>query len=272
MKGIILVPHQGWADFFSMNGIINYHCEEYDEVIVLVLDESRRIFVSEMFKFEQKIKVQIAPLTTFCFETEETDVYTHMSHSKPPEGSLNNYRKIDFSKFDSSFERKGLGAFSKYSEWSKFRDESGLSFSHAFYAYHNIPMERRVSSFKITRNYAVEERNYELFVEKIKTRDYIIIHEDVSRGLLVDRNNIENKELRIHNLNQTSVVMIDQILIILNAKEVHLIESSYSVMLYFLSLTDENFKSKKIYLNIKNRGDRDLRIYHNPTPEKWIFS
>jgi hypothetical protein len=61
--------------------------------------------------------------------------------------------------------------------------------------------------------------------------------------------------------------MIDQIKILENAKEIHFIDSSYSVMIYFLSLTNEKIKNIPKYFHYYVR--KNSMIYENPTPNNW---
>lgn len=76
----------------------------------------------------------------------------------------------------------------------------------------------------------------------------------------------------LYNLNKKSNNIIDQIKILENCEEIHLIDSSYSVLIYFLSFKNELLKSKKIFLHRKAViGFRDLLIYVNPKPDNWVF-
>jgi len=65
--------------------------------------------------------------------------------------------------------------------------------------------------------------------------------------------------------------MIDQIKILENSEEIHLIDSNYSVLIYFLCFNNDILKNKKIYLHTYTRSDRDILIYKNPIPNNWIF-
>jgi hypothetical protein len=55
MKKATLVHHQGFGDLITNNPICNYYSEQYDELIIFVLDESRKKVVSEMYKHKKNI-------------------------------------------------------------------------------------------------------------------------------------------------------------------------------------------------------------------------
>jgi hypothetical protein len=68
-----------------------------------------------------------------------------------------------------------------------------------------------------------------------------------------------------------SKIFIDQIKILENAEEIHLIDSSYSVMLYFLSFQNEKIKNIPKFLHSYSRNNRNINIYKDPQPENWII-
>jgi hypothetical protein len=65
--------------------------------------------------------------------------------------------------------------------------------------------------------------------------------------------------------------MIDQIALLENAKEIHFIDSNYSVMIYYLSFKNEKIANIPKFLHTYARSGRDNGIYCNPTPNNWYF-
>ena len=61
----------------------------------------------------------------------------------------------------------------------------------------------------------------------------------------------------------------DQIKILENAKEIHFIDSSYSVLIYFLSLTNEKIKQIPKYFHYYANQREGYTIYENPIPKNW---
>jgi len=71
-------------------------------------------------------------------------------------------------------------------------------------------------------------------------------------------------------LNGVSDMMLDQITILENAKEIHFIDSSYSVLIYFLSFHNEKIRNIPKYLHKYAMHGRDMGIYENKKPDNWI--
>jgi hypothetical protein len=65
--------------------------------------------------------------------------------------------------------------------------------------------------------------------------------------------------------------MVDLIKIIENSKEIHLIDSSYSVLIYLLSFSNKKIAAIPKYLHTLNRTERDIGIYANPCAQNWFL-
>ena len=103
---------------------------------------------------------------------------------------------------------------------------------------------------------------------KLNLSEYIVLHDDKNRNKVINK---EISDLKIYELNGSSDVFIDQIKILENAKEIHFIDSSWSVLIYFLSFHNEKIKLIPKFLHCYLHNDRDLEIYKNPIPENWNF-
>jgi hypothetical protein len=109
-------------------------------------------------------------------------------------------------------------------------------FDEGFYEQHNIPFEKRWSSFHLQRD---EQREDNFFKKFNIDCDYAFIHEDEKRGMLVTKNLDPSLRLIKADKSLTSNIF-DYLKIIENAKEIHCIPSS------FLFLIDSfNFKGEK---------------------------
>lgn len=102
-------------------------------------------------------------------------------------------------------------------------------------------------------------------------KDYVIIHEDNKRKLRIDKSKINRKNLIIINLNNISKIFVDYIKVIKFAKEIHLIDSSWSVLVYLLSCNKHI--TTPVYLNESSaiKNGRDVGIYKNPIPDNWFY-
>jgi hypothetical protein len=112
------------------------------------------------------------------------------------------------------------------------------SFEKSFYHSMNINYNNKWDKFYVPRN---KESELDLFNKfNIKENEYIFIHEDKSRGQIIDRSKIENKNLTIVEVNPSITSNIfNWRYIIENAAEVHCIESCF---MYFTDLIETNGK------------------------------
>ena len=272
MKATIIV-HQGWADLFSNNGLINYYCEFFQELIVFVTCQNRKTLMTDIFKNNDKVKIKIPKIhheyngIDSCLEC--------MCLGNPYYCPRINNKKciyIDYT-FYKDFENIKVGSFNHYNNWEQFRYNNylnNISFSHCFYLYNNIDISNRINKFQVSRNPIKEQQNYDNLIKDIGDK-YIVTHEDEERNLTIKQQIYNPNNLPIYNLDKKSINMIDQILIIQNSQEIHLIDSSYSVFIYFLYFLNNEFKEIPTYLYKLNRTDRDTLIYTNPTHPSWIF-
>ena len=265
MKRSTLIHHQGFGDLMTNNPICNYYSEIYDELIIFVLDESRKNVVSEMYKHKKNIKCVIPKFINE--NTYNSSCIICMAYGYPcrTESIYNGHKYIDYSEW-SDYDNIKIGCFKEdYKKWETYlykNIDNNISFSHSFYLYENLSLDVRNNLFSVHRD---NEKELEKF-NKISEKEYIVLHDDIDRGLVIDMS-ILPQNCYIHQLNGSSNNMIDQIKILENAKEIHFIDSIYYVMIYFLSLTNEKIKNIPKYFHYYVR--KNSMIYENPTPNNW---
>jgi hypothetical protein len=280
MENCTIIIHQGYGDLFNSIGIINYYSNIYNSVTVLLIDNTRCIILNEIFRNKNNIKCIIPIYLNDSFlskessESSETCITCVCEYNKlycPRVGRLSKCKIIDYSKYTGDIIK--IGGFNNYNKWSNGLSQY-YSFAHAFYGYQKLDQNIRFNFFKLYNNKDTENNTYETFINKYG-KDYILIHEDIDRNILIDRNKIDKNKIKknipIINLNNISIYFVDYTKIILNSSEIHLIDSSWSVFIYLLSHT--MCKNIPIYINetdTKRRG-RTTNIYKNPTFNNWIF-
>lgn len=264
-KKATLIHHQGFGDLFTSNPIINYYSKFYDEIIVFVSDINRKKIVDHMFFDSKNVKCEIPKTIKYnLYNSSCLNCMTPGSPDKCPRDWGRRCEYIDYS-FYNDYENIKIGCFNNYEIWEKFLNDNlvkKVSFSHSFYLFQNIDLSIRESMFTTYRDFEVEKKKY----YDLNQKNYLIIHDDPIRNLRINLNN--EKNLFVYQLNGSSDVMIDQIKILENAKEIHMIDSSYSVMVYFLSLINEKISKIPKFL-YKDSRTRDFLIYENPTPKNW---
>ena len=93
-------------------------------------------------------------------------------------------------------------------------------------------------------------------------------HEDAQRNIFLKQDRL-SKNIPYYNLDKKSNLLTDQIKILESSKEIHFIDSSYSVLIYYLSFHNDKIKKIPKFLHSSSRVNRDTNIYQNPTPENW---
>ncbi len=119
-----------------------------------------------------------------------------------------------------------------------FLKSDSIKFDSNFYQQADIDFNRRWEDFKIIRNHAQEKLVYNEIVRNNK--DYIFLHEDVSRGFLIDRKLIKSNLPIVQPKIDAKFNFFDYLYIIENASEIHCIESSFCALIESI-----NVKTKK---------------------------
>jgi hypothetical protein len=262
-----IIIHQGIGDLFNSIGIINYYTTKYDKVYVLVINKLNKDIIDNIF-FEINNKVKaIIPDFTYINKSNETCIICMTNGCKTicPRERIQKCKYIKYNHYENIIK---IGSFKNYIEWENFKNKS-FSFADAFYLYANLEPNIRFTNFKIFNNKKIETDVYNEFVKKYGLK-YILIHEDQERNRLIRRNKISDNNLPIINLNKISLLFVDYIKIIENAQEIHLIDSSWSVLIYLLSYNNLN---AKVFLNESDAKliNRDINIYKNPVFNNWTF-
>ena len=276
MRKSVIIGHQGYGDLFSLNAIYNFYSKKYSECIIFAKDADIKIVFEATLHHRKNIKIEIPILIDWFIESNETCIYCHQNGSLicPRQGDQI-CKIIDYDFYlIRNYDVIKIGAFNNYLEWSNFlKQERSVfsSFSHCFYKYQNLDPNIRLDSFLLSRNTEAECFQYDNLKVTNKSSKFIVVHDDVKRNLKISfllkfwKYFFINK----YRLNGVSQNMIDQIKILENAEEIHFIDSSYSVMIYFLSFQNERIKQIPKFLHTLNRTERDINIYLNPTPSNW---
>jgi hypothetical protein len=141
-----------------------------------------------------------------------------------------------------NYDNYKLNAFDDYYKWEKYYK---TNFLLSFYTYYNLTFKDCINNMNIK------------FIDKSYDNncDYIVKHSDPSRRLNINL----NTNLKIIELNNLSKNMIDTVNLINHAKEIHVIDSNYSVMIMLLQKKYNLFNNIPIFLY--NYPGRDNNIY-----------
>lgn len=268
MDCFILI-HQGYADLFNSIGLINYFSEKYKNIFVFVQDISRKNILDEIFYNKNEVKILIPNFVDFGKSNQPNTCLNCMVDGNYicPRDTSKKCIYINFNEYNGDIIK--IGSFNNFSKWIDFLKQQ-KSFAHAFYTYQGINEEIRLNKFLLYNDENKINDSYNKFIEKYGS-DYVLIHEDNERNFNINRNKIINNNLPIINLNLITNIFVDYLLILKNSKEIHLIDSSWSVLIYLLS--KDYLKNIPIYLNesLSKSLGRDTGIYKNKTFDNWIF-
>tara|TARA_S200000501_G_scaffold367626_1_gene404214 strand:- start:19 stop:678 length:660 start_codon:yes stop_codon:yes gene_type:complete len=129
-----------------------------------------------------------------------------------------------------------------------------------FYKQFGLPYKYRYEKTFWKRDLKNEKKLLKKLVGNEKK--FIFVHDDIKRGLIINTNKLKKKFKIIRN--DYNNLIFDYGLILENAHELHLIESSFRQLIETL-----NIKSKKLYLYKDNRHDYSMSLYNNKL-KKWI--
>jgi hypothetical protein len=130
-------------------------------------------------------------------------------------------------------------------------------FDDSFYLQNNLPFTDRWEKFKVIRDL---EKEMELFSKfNVKENEYVFIHDDSSRGFIIDEKNVVNKNLKIIRpvAGYTNNVF-DYCYLMQNSLESHFIDSSFRLIFDSLKLRNTNLF---YHLRLMNGTIKDVNTY-----------
>lgn len=199
--------HQGWTDIINCLPLINYHSKKYDRLDVIIRKDSRDLIDFYLRQFNN-----VNPL---YLDKETLD-----------EGNF----QIQMGRNDTILFFGVHDRFRTDTHKNSFVKNRDLFFTEGFYSSYNIPYEERVNSFNVLRNHKLEDEVYKKVIGDYDG-EYILVHEDVERGLSLGT---DDKDIKVIKLNGVSDVFFDYIKVLENAKSIHLIDSVWAAICYLL--------------------------------------
>lgn len=113
------------------------------------------------------------------------------------------------------------------------------SFDEVFYLQNNVPLINRWLNFKVDRDYESEMGLFSKY--NVKEGEYVFIHDDNSRGFIVDEDLIINKNLPIiRPIVGLTNNAFDYCYLMKNSLESHFIDSSFRLIFDSLKLRNTN--------------------------------
>lgn len=240
-KKIYIYNHQGLGDHIHCNGLVRFIIEKNpNSKIYIFVRENILKMVKFMYRDEDKIKIVMIPK-----KIKEENQYVE---------------DLIYKKKDIIFYKVGF----EYIQKNHKNINVSETADSLFYRQLKIPYKKRFQKTYWKRDLNKERRVYNKLIEK---KPYVFIHDDASRGFFIPDKLINSKFDIIRNDKSNSI--FDYGLILENASEIHLMESSIRCMLEFLNPHNckfylykfknmDHFKSVPFYKKGKMIGSKYL--------------
>lgn len=197
---IFVLPHQGLGDHILCNAIYRNLSNKYRIVVIVV-----------RLRYYGEVKYMLRDLANIYFMIVPNFKYWFFIKRIK--------QLIQFFQLRSLF----LGTYGE-----KFF-LNALRFDNNFYFQAKIDFDSRWSKFKVIHNLKREDEVMDKLVAN--KRNYIFLHEDISRGYLIDRTRIKSDLPIVTPLESREFSLFDYRAVLQNASEIHVIESSFAAFI-----------------------------------------
>ena len=242
MKKAYILHHLGLGDHIACNGLYRYLSEKYDQLVLPVKEHNYKSLQRMLMDIPN---IQLKSLSDQGTTPEEDMIYYG--------NMLLNFDKLKFG--HETYDIIKLGHYG-----NSFNISNECRFDEAFYNQLNIPFIESWTKFEAPRDVSAEKKLFNTLCGHGAEGTYIFLHEDPSRGDIVNRNLLDSNLPVItpglkkqHVLGEDDGVnFFDYRYILENAKEIHCIESAFSIFVD----------------RIKTKANKHLHIYtrYNQAP------
>lgn len=235
-----LLHHQGYTDIINTLPLINYHLKTYDKIDMLVRQEVKDMVDYYLNQFDGKATATYAPKWQVDGGPEKwSDIFEINDSDDILFTGCHDVHRTDEYK-DTFLHRK-----ERMSAWW---GQGG--FVEAFYTTYDIDYEEKINSFNLLRDLDVEAKLFKKFKDTHCNGDYILVHDDDIRNVRISNTPSNIKQF---NLNQSTSTFFDFIQILTNAKEIHVIDSSWAAICYLLDGKLGLLKDIQVYVSCPRR-------------------
>ena len=242
MKKAYILHHLGLGDHIACNGLYRYLSEKYDQLVIPVKHHNYKALQRMLSDIKN---VQLKSLADQGTTPEKDMIYY---------GNM----LLNFDNLKYGYETYDVIRLGHYGD--SFNISNECRFDEAFYNQLNIPFVKSWDAFEVPRDISSEKSLFNALCGHGNEGKYIFLHEDPSRGDVIDRKLIKS-DLPIvtpglkkqHVLGEDDGVnFFDYRYILEHASQVHCIESSFSIFID----------------RINTKADKHLHIYtrYNQAP------
>jgi len=253
IKKGILIFHNGYTDIFNCLGLINYYCEKYNYIFLIIREEIRN-FIEYYCKDLKNIKVIYISF----------DLHLNLYHSKYDKIiEIDQLKYLNCQSNINDLDKLYIGNFDKFrnDNYKNKNTNSSLMWLVKFYECYNIPFSYRYEYFNLQRDYVEEQNQYNNFILK-HTDNYILYHDNNHSyyGNICESKKCKlTKKMQSYknsiNLNNSTNKFYDYIMILLNSQEIHVIDSVWACFCYLIDKKYKLFTDKNISIYLYHRFD-----------------
>lgn len=225
-----LVFHNGWTDIINSMGLIYYYAKRYHNLHLLAPEHTLELY-KYILRGASNVNLVLAPQELFWQPAA--------SHLISELQKFLNIHQEDYhlvGVYDVSYNGKYKNIF---------LSTHNIPFERKFYTCYDIPFNVRVNYFEVTRDLEEEDK---LFKKIVKKEPYILTH-------FVDQNKKPLKEEYCHFQEETyelhciTPCMFYAIKLLMNAKEIHIIDSVWAAVCYHIDVKYRLLKDISITLH-----------------------
>jgi hypothetical protein len=260
-KRATILSHQGYGDLWSACGLVRSFFGKYDGVTVLAADEGRARVLRAMYAADRFVQIQVAPTTPNPWAPAESgaEACCIVCHQPgwAPRAACNREAKhpclfVDYTQFPADWEHVKLSAFGGWAEWER---NMTAHFISGFYRQYGLAWPDDAVRFFEVAHDAVA----------VRPMSDVVIHDDPARGFEIgDPRPPSRARPPAFRLNGAAPDMVSMIPVMRGAKELHLLDSSYSVMAMMLQRKYGYFKNVPVY--VYSYAGRYHQIYEDAPP------
>ena len=279
---VLFVPHWGWTDFVLSNGMINYYSNMFSNVLVGCMSGHYK-FVKQLFSNNKVIEFPwflSHEGLRVIYELFENNVIFlvdgHQGTQNIAEAfnrlglvAKNRIQELNLTLVNDNLYNYTYNEFNgngtKITEIKRITDDKLSKFDERllFYTSIHIPHEYIISHFKIDRNKQREEEFKTNFIQN--NQDYIIVQH------IPEMNDTYFHGKHVIRLNDISDSIVETLSLIEDAKEIHVYDSLYGLLVYLLYFSSSFFHGKKIFFHKYARSKIPKVFNLVPFTDDWVI-
>jgi hypothetical protein len=263
-QDLIFIGYGAYGDYLSYNGMIRYFLKYYNKIYYHYGDNiNHKIYLSILYN-------DIPNRVIFINTKDIQQIINHLNILNAQQHGE------DLLKNDNNKHQyfNGINKITKLLNIEESEPNYTLSNSTMFYYKVGINPDFINNLFYFKRNYDIENIYYEKVLQGnniSKDEKYILV--SIMNDTKMNGMYIQNKNLKIINICYLVDIPLFIIKLLENAEEIHVVEHSNALMMYYLQVSNNFNYNKTVYMHYyaRDRGKFLIDMYKYPKLSNWIF-